>query len=84
MYSRKQDFFDTPEGAAIKEILELIDKSDDYNSSPSYSPNTEVYGDNLIPFVDKHMAYIRSHPSLNAMQYVSNLKIVSRKSRLIR
>jgi hypothetical protein len=84
MYYRKQDFFDTPEGVEIKKILTLIDNSEDYNSSPSYSPNTEVYGDNLIPFVDKHMAYIRSHPALNAMQYISNLKIVSRKSRLIR
>lgn len=84
MYYKKNDFFDTPEGKAIKEILVLIDTSDDYNSSASYSPNTELYEDNLIPFVDKHMAYIRSHPSLNAMQYVSNLKIVSRKSRLIR
>lgn len=83
MYYRKQDFFDTPDGQAIKALLELIDSSDDYNSPASYSPNTEMYEDNLIPFVDKHMAYIRSHPSLNAMQYVSNLKIVSRKSRLI-
>lgn len=84
MYQRKQDFFDTEAGKAIKELLLFIDASDDYYSSPSYSPNTETYGDNLIPFVEKHMAYIRSHPSVNAMQYVSNLKIVSRKSRLIR
>ncbi len=84
MYYRKQDFFDTPEGEAIKAILISMDESDDFNCPASYSPNTEIYEDNLIPFVDKHMAYIRSHPSLNAMQYVSNLKIVSRKSRLIR
>lgn len=83
MYHRKQDFFETLEGEEIKSILVLIDDSEDYNSPPSYSPNTEMYEDNLIPFVEKHMAYIRSHPSVNAQQYVSNLKIISRKSRLM-
>lgn len=83
MYYKKQDFFDTTEGEEIKNTLIHINNSEDYNSPPSYSPNTAMYENNLIPFVDKHMAYIRSHPNLNALQYVSNLKIISRKSRLI-
>jgi hypothetical protein len=79
MYSKKQDFFDTPEGKEIEEILKHIASSDDFSTSSSYSPNSDLYMNNSMTFVEKHMAYIRSHPKVNPGQYVSNLKISSRK-----
>jgi hypothetical protein len=79
MYTRKNDFFDTPEGKEIEAILRNIAESDDFSTSSSYNPNGELYMNNSMTFVEKHMAYIRSHPKVNPNQYVSNLKISSRK-----
>lgn len=76
--SRKQDFFETPEGLAIRAKLEQIATSDQYQTQSSYSPNGELYKDNLIPFVEKHLNYIRSRPQLDADKYIANLQILTR------
>ncbi len=75
---RKQDFFTTTEGMELKEKLEAMEISERYSTEPSYSPVTEVYGDNLIPFAEKHMKYLLSHPSLDPLHYISNLELMTR------
>ena len=75
---RKQDFFESPEGIALKAKLVHMDTSEGYQTKASYSPNSDLYEDNLIPFVDKHLNYIRSHPSLDPDQYIANLQILTR------
>lgn len=77
--SKKQDYFDTPEGLEVKEILKSMSTDENYTTRASYSPNTEQYSDNLIPFIDKHMSYLRRHPQVNPTQYISNLRLLTRK-----
>lgn len=33
---------------------------------------------NGVTFVDKHMKYMSQYPSLNCVQYVSNLKLMTK------
>ena len=75
---RALDFIDSPEGIAIRRQLEKMETDALYNTSSSYSAKTEIYADNLIPFVDKHMNYLTSHPSLNPDIYLSNLRLMTR------
>lgn len=62
----------------VKELLqELVDDSA-YNTEPSYIASNEVYTDHMIPFVEKHMAYLMSHPKVNPAQYISNLRMMTK------
>lgn len=79
MFASKIDYFETPDGIEIKELLLAMNSSDEYVTVDSYNPNSQMYALNAISFVEKHMEYIRKHPNLSATQYVSNLKIISRK-----
>ena len=63
----RKGFFDTEEGKEFKRQLKLMNSNDDYNTAPSYSANTVLYPDNLMPFVDKHMDYLLNHPLLEAL-----------------
>jgi hypothetical protein len=76
--SRKINFFDTEDGVAFEQELKDMDANAIYATSSSYSTNSELYPDNLIPFVDKHMNYMRSHPSTNAQHYLANLRLMTR------
>ena len=77
--NRKQDFFETTEGQILKAKLIQIQSSDSYETSASYSPNSDLYKDNLISFVDKHVNYILKHPQLDPNQYIANLQILTRR-----
>ena len=72
---RALDFIDSPEGIAIRRQLEKMETDALYNTSSSYSAKTEIYADNLIPFVDKHINYLIAHPSLNPTLYLANLRL---------
>ena len=71
-------FFDSEEGIQIRRALELMENDNTYNTCSSYSANTVQYPDNLIPFVDKHVNYLNAHPALNPLQYVANLRLMTR------
>lgn len=73
------DFLNSEEGVAIRKQLEEMAGSDKYNTISSYSANTKIYTDNLIPFVDKHLYYLASHSGINPALYVSNLRLMTRK-----
>lgn len=75
---KKISFIDSDEGRATKKQLQNMLTDDAYMTAPSYSANTGLYPNNLIPFVDKHMEYLRSHPSTNPVHYLSNLRLISR------
>lgn len=76
--SKKQDFFETAEGIEIKEMLINMTTSSQYATGSSYSPNTVEYENNRVPFIDKHMAFIRKNPQINPLHYIANLKILTR------
>jgi len=74
----RSQFFTTEEGVHIEqELLEMV-KDGRYNTDSSYSPNLTLYPDNLIPFVEKHKAYLMSHPALNAEMYLANLRLMTK------
>ena len=77
--NKKSDFFDSEEGIKIKEALRLMAANDEYHTESSYSADIVNNPDNLISFVDKHLKYLRSHPTTNPWHYVSNLRLMTRK-----
>ena len=74
----RKDFPNTEEGKEVKTQLQQMVESNTYNTCSSYSANTSLYPDNLIPFVDKHMEYLINHPMIEANQYLSNIKLMTR------
>lgn len=75
---KKSRVFDDVTGDEIKGILAQMDKDTIYNTEPSYSANGDKYPDHSMPFVDKHMNYLRTHPSIDPQQYISNLRLMTR------
>ncbi|MDQ3064949.1 MAG: hypothetical protein M3Q36_01630 [bacterium] len=77
-YKKKIDFFTTEEGMNYVQKLRDMALDMTYHTDSSYSTNSDAYPDNQIPFVNKHMEYIRSHPALDPQQYLSNLRLMTR------
>ena len=75
---KKVNFFESVEGEEIKQTLQRMAKDGTYNTKSSYSANVVQHPDNLISFVDKHMNYINTHPSIDPYPYVSNLRLMTR------
>lgn len=75
---RKNDFINSEVGIEAVSFLEMMILDDSYNTEPSYSADTESYPDNLMPFMDKHVNYLYSHPMIDPQLYLSNLRLMSR------
>jgi len=78
-YKKKVDFFDSEEGARTEELLKDMVADSAYHTDASYSADNEHYPDNQIPFVAKHMAFLKSHPTTDPQHYVANLRLMTRK-----
>jgi len=76
--TKRPDFFNSKEGEDIRETLRFIDADIKYNTSSSYSANSLRYPDNKIPFVDKHMNYLNSHPQLDVWKYIANIRLMTK------
>lgn len=74
----RKNFLDTEEGKDIKVKLQMMTTEGLYNTAPSYNNNTVLYPDNLIPFVDKHIAYLVNHPMVEPSKYLANVRIITR------
>jgi hypothetical protein len=77
-YKKKQNFFESSEGVKVAELLTAMAADPTYNTVSSYSANSELYPDNLIPFVNKHMDYLRNHPATDPRHYLANLRLMTR------
>lgn len=75
---RKSDFFDSEEGIRVRQALIDMESDNDFNTEAGYSANTEVYANNRIPFVDKHMKYLSENQAVDLNQYLSNLRLMTR------
>ncbi len=72
---KAKDFLTSAEGeAAYAELMNMVNDKN-YSTVSSYSPSSE--NGNLL-FIDKHMNYLSSHSGVNALQYVSNLKLITK------
>ncbi|MBL8158970.1 hypothetical protein JNJ66_00775 [Candidatus Saccharibacteria bacterium] len=78
---RKANFFETVEGARIEEILRSLDSDINFSTPATYSADGEHYPDHLIPFVDKHLNYLKTHPTTDPEQYIANLRLKTRVRR---
>lgn len=76
---RKADFFETEAGMEYIAMLEEMVADDSYNTEPSFSANSELYPNHQIPFVNKHIDYLKSHPSMDPQQYLANLRLMTRR-----
>jgi hypothetical protein len=59
----------------VREKLEAIAADATYNTPSSYSPDSQHYPNNQIPFVDRHVEYLLNHPKLDSAQYLANLRM---------
>jgi hypothetical protein len=78
-YKKKEDFFATEDGKDFVKALKKMAADNAYSTDASYSANSELYPDNTISFVNKHIEYIRNHPSTDPGQYLANLRLMTRK-----
>ena len=77
----KKNLLSPDEISVIKRELRRMEKDSSFNTQPSYTANVLSYPDKLIPFVEKHMAYIYNHPQLDPQHYLSNLRLMLRSRR---
>lgn len=75
---KRISFFDSAEGIEARRLLQRMVLDATYKTSPTYSTNSAVYPDNLIPFVDKHMNYLNAHPNVDVRHYMANLRLITR------
>lgn len=75
---KKNCFIDDIEATEIERRLRAMVEDTSFNTESGYSSNGILYPDNIMPFVDKHMAYLRSHSGINPQQYLSNLRLMTR------
>ncbi|MDB5162898.1 MAG: hypothetical protein JWN28_505 [Candidatus Saccharibacteria bacterium] len=72
---RAKDFLTSAEGIAAHADLEAMEKDKGYKTVSTYSPASE---NGVLLFIDRHMNYLSSHASVNASQYISNLRLVTK------
>jgi hypothetical protein len=72
------DRFDSETAAGIELELKTMVEDGAFCTESSYSANGVDHPDHRISFVDKHMKYLRTHPSLSPKHYLSNLRLVTR------
>lgn len=76
--AKKLVFSDTEQGVYVKECLVRMTNDPLFSTKASYSANRERYPNNLIPFVDKHMNYLTTHPGTDPQHYMANLRLITR------
>lgn len=74
----KINLFESEEGLQIQQDLLSMVSDTAYSTNASYSANSASYPDSLIPFVDKHMNYLKTHPSVDPQHYLANLRLMTR------
>jgi hypothetical protein len=79
---KRVNFYESETGLHIQQVLTEMTQDGHYNTTSSYSANTDNYPDNLIPFVEKHMQYLNTHPNIDPEHYISNLRLLTKLSRV--
>lgn len=75
---KKSNFHESDEGLEAREILVAMVEDNSYNTPTTYCTNEDLYPDHRMSFVDQHMEYLRSHPSVSTKHYLSNLRLRTR------
>jgi len=59
--------------------LQSLQDDPSMQTSSKYSPTAPEWPDNQLPFVEIHLAYLRSHKTVNPLHYISNLELMIKK-----
>lgn len=59
--------------------LQLLQDDPTMKTVSKYSPTAPEWPDNQLPFVEIHLAYLRSHKLVNPAHYISNLELMIKK-----
>lgn len=77
-FKKKTSFQSDADVAEAQSELELLVQNVLYNTQPSFSADSEQYPNNLIPFTEKHMQYLRTHKGIDPRQYIANLRLMTK------
>lgn len=78
MFKKRSGFFDSEEGKEVKRLLQYMTTDKAFNTLSSYTSDSSLYPDNMMPFVDKHMNYLNAHPELDSQKYITNVRLKTR------
>lgn len=76
--SKRLNFLVSDEGKFIRKQLEAMEIDDKYNTQSSYSANVALYPDHQMSFSQKHIHYLLTHPKVDCIYYISNLRLMSK------
>lgn len=68
------------EEADILTALQAMQSDKNLVTKSAYRANGEIWPGNRISFVDTHLVYLKTHPAVNPNHYLSNLKLMLRKT----
>lgn len=77
-HKKRQNFYESEDADEIRALLISLQEDVHYKTDASYNANTDKYPDHLMPFVEKHMEYLNTHPDVNPTQYIANLRLVTK------
>lgn len=60
----------------IKAKLQSFEDDPTMTTAGRYSPSACDHPDNILPFSEIHLAYLRKNKSVNPMHYLSNLELM--------
>lgn len=75
---KKIKFAESDQGLFVEATLHDMERDVRYVTKSTYSSNSNRYPNNQMPFVDKHMAYLSSHPEVDAEHYIANLRLITK------
>ncbi len=80
MGAQQQDGFinNMPEDEIVS-ALNLLVANSIYVTKPAYKGNIEKWPTHQMSFIEFHLTYLKSHPTLNPNHYISNLKLMLKK-----
>ena len=59
--------------------LQSLQDDPTMRTESKYSPMAVAWPDNQMPFVEVHLAYLRTHKTVNPTHYISNLELMIKR-----
>lgn len=59
--------------------LKVLEDDPTMKSESIYSPAASEWPDSRLPFIERHLAYLRTHKTVNPEHYISNLALMIKK-----
>ncbi|HSX27755.1 MAG TPA: hypothetical protein VLG25_03150, partial [Patescibacteria group bacterium] len=64
----------------VKGLLKKMETDPSLVTISAYRANADLWPDHQITFIDTHLTYLRANPQVNALHYLSNLRLKLRKT----